>query len=62
MKKITADRKQEILRQVNRGLEWQFESYTWASMIDDVMITDRFTKEEITWAKENTGYKAYICE
>jgi hypothetical protein len=60
---ISKERKQEILRQINKGLEWQFESYTWADMIDDCMDNGLgFTKEEINWAKNNTGYNAYICE
>jgi len=59
--KLTNKRKQEILRTVNKGLEWQFESYTWSQMIADCMEVG-FTKEEIAWAKYHTGYKAYICE
>jgi hypothetical protein len=60
--KLTKERKQEILRHISKGLEWQFESYTWANMIDDCLLDTLFTKEEIKWAKYNTGYKAYICE
>jgi hypothetical protein len=59
--KISNERKQEILRRVNKGLEWQFEIYSWADMITDCLCID-FTLEEIEWAKENTGYNAYICE
>jgi hypothetical protein len=60
--KIPKDRKQEILRQVNKGLECQFEIYSWANMIDDCLSEREFSKEEIDWAKNNTGYSAYICE
>lgn len=61
--KLTKERKQEILRQVNKALEWQFETYTWADMINDCMDNGLgFTKAEIEWAKNNTGYKAYISE
>jgi hypothetical protein len=62
MKKLTHDRKQEILRQVNKGLEWQFETYSWSHMINDALSGIGFTKEEIEWAKDHTGYKAYISE
>jgi hypothetical protein len=60
--KLTNKRKQEILRQVNKGLEWQFDTYSWSNMISDCMLSPEFSKEEIEWAKENTGYQAYICE
>lgn len=57
---MTNKRKQEILRQVNKGLEWQFDSYSWADMIEDALGAD-FTPEEKRWAKEHTGYNAYEC-
>jgi len=56
---IDKDRKQEILRQVNKALEFQFETYSWADMISDI---PDLTPEEVKWASENTGYNAYICE
>lgn len=55
-------RKVEILRAVNKALEWQFSNYSWADMIDDGLPAPTFNKEEREWAKNNTGYKAYICE
>jgi hypothetical protein len=56
---INQERKQEILRQVNKALEFQFETYSWANMINDI---PDLTAEERKWAEENTGYSAYICE
>jgi hypothetical protein len=56
---INNDRKQEILRQVNKALEYQFETYSWFDMIKDI---PDLSEEEIKWASENTGYSAYICE
>jgi hypothetical protein len=56
---INQERKQEILRQVNKALEFQFETYSWANMINDI---PDLTVEERKWAEENTGYSAYICE
>ena len=56
---IDKDRKQEILRQINKALEFQFETYSWADMISDI---PDLTPEEVKWASENTGYNAYICE
>ena len=58
---MTNKRKQEILRQINKGLEWQFETYTWANMVNDCLLINDFTKKEIEWAKIHTGYKAYLC-
>lgn len=56
---LNEDRKQEILRQVNKALEFQFETYSWFDMIKDI---PDLTEEERKWASENTGYSAYICE
>jgi len=56
---ITRERKQEILRQINKALEAQFEIYSWAHMIEDIPELD---VNERIWAKNNTGYKAYVCE
>jgi len=52
--------KEKILRLLNKALEYQFDcGYGWSNMIDD---TEDLTPEEKAWAKENTGYQAYICE
>lgn len=56
---LNEDRKQEILRQINKALEYQFETYSWFDMIKDI---PDLTEEERKWASENTGYSAYICE
>lgn len=53
------NRKQYILNRVGKGLDYQFEIYSWFQMINDVLKED-FTEEEIKWAKENICYKAYI--
>jgi hypothetical protein len=60
MIRLTEEKKHEILRLINKGLEWQFSVYSWEDMIDDCLVN--FTKEEINWAKHHTGYKAYIYE
>jgi len=59
MGKISKDRKREILRQVNKALEAQFETYSWQDMMNDI---PDLSPEERKWAAENTGYKAYISE
>ena len=56
---INQERKQEILRQVNKALVYQFETYSWLDMIKDI---PDLSPEEQKWASENTGYSAYICE
>jgi hypothetical protein len=58
---MTKKRQQEILYRVNRGLEFQFDTYSWAHMIEDALSSMEFTRDEIEWAKEHTGYKSYIC-
>ena len=57
---MTEDRKQEILRLINIALEAQFSMYSWDDLINDALID--FTDEDRKWAKNNTGYEAYICE
>ncbi len=46
-----------ILRQVSKALEYQFETYSWENMINDIQD---LTLEEKRWAKDHTSYKAYI--
>jgi len=53
MKKID---KEFILNRVGKALDCQFETYTWEDMLNDCDLT----QEELEWAKENIGYKAYI--
>ena len=50
--------KDYILSRVSKGLECQFEIYSWDNMIDDLDLT----KKEKEFAKNNIGYKAYIIE
>lgn len=48
---IDKDRKQEILRQINKALEFQFETYSWADMISD--IPDLTAEEHLNkWVNE----------
>ena len=47
---------EEILNIVGKALDYQFESYSWFDMIDDIMD---LTKEEKDYAKEEISYKAY---
>lgn len=47
-----------VLREVNKLLEAQFNSFSWADMIN---CSDILSSEEKAWAKEHTGYGAYIC-
>ena len=56
-KVITRQKQDIILALINKALEYQFEIYSWANMIDDI---PDLTPEERKWAKENTGYKAYF--
>jgi histidinol phosphatase-like PHP family hydrolase len=56
MKELKRNRR-EILRLVNKALDYQFESYSFAHMIDDIMD---LSDEEKKWAKENLTYKAYV--
>jgi len=58
---MTKKRQKEILYRVKKGLDYQFDIYSWSTMIEDALSSMEFTKEEIEWAKEHTGYKAYIC-
>ena len=58
LKKPKMKLKREILRLVNQGLEAQFDIYSWAQMIDDIDVLTGVEKE---WAKNHTGYRAYIC-
>ena len=39
---------------VSKALDYQFEGYSWESMIDDI---DDLTNEERKWAKEHLTYK-----
>lgn len=48
---------EEILNIVGKSLDYQFESYSWFDMIDDIMD---LTEEEKDFAKENISYKAYM--
>jgi len=48
--------KNYILNQVSKALDYQFELYSWEDMLNDCDLTI----EELEWAKENIGYKAYI--
>lgn len=51
--------KQDVLRRVNKALEYQFQSsYSWFDMLDDCDLTPN----ELKWARENVSYKAYIVE
>lgn len=59
MEKPSKERQQEILRLINKALEYQFESYSWSHMLRDI---PDLTKKECRWAEQNTGYQAYICE
>ena len=56
-KKIEID-KYYVLNRVSKGLEYQFEGYTWFDMLDDCGLSP----EELTWAKEHICYKAYILD
>jgi len=51
--------KEKVLREVNKALEAQFDTFSWSDMIN---CCDDLSPEEKAWAKENTGYQAYICE
>ena len=53
MKKID---KEYVLNRVSKALDCQFEIYTWEDMLNDCELS----QDELTWAKENIGYKAYI--
>lgn len=46
-----------LVEKVSNALSYQFESYTWGDMIDDI---PDLTPEERDWAKVNIGYKTYI--
>ena len=50
--------KQYLLERVGKGLDCQFEMYSWDKMIDDAL--EDCTKEEKEWAKTHISYKAYI--
>jgi hypothetical protein len=56
MTKFSKIEQASILRIVQKGLEIQFDIYSWDNMIDDLELT----KEEAYWAKKNISYKAYI--
>jgi hypothetical protein len=46
----------EILYEVNKGLEAQFISYSWYNMIDDLQLS----KAEKEWAKQHTTFRAVM--
>ncbi len=46
----------EVVRQVKKGLESQFETYSWDQMIDDLDLTP----EEKAWAKQHTEYAVHV--
>lgn len=46
--------REQILYLVNKALGYQFETYSWMNMIDDI---EDLTTEEKEWAKEHTTYK-----
>ena len=48
--------KDYILNRVGKGLDSQFECYSWEQMIKDCELTP----EEEKWAIENIGYRIYI--
>ena len=50
--------KDYVLERVKKALECQFESYSWEEMLDDCELT----KEELKFAEEHIGYKAYIID
>lgn len=58
MKKKIAIDKDYVLNRVSKGLEYQFESYTWFDMLEDCNLTP----EELKWAQEHICYKAYILD
>ena len=43
-----------VLYKVQKGLESQFDNYSWDTMIDDLELT----KAEKEWAHHHTGYRA----
>jgi hypothetical protein len=46
----------EVARIVKKGLESQFETYSWEHMIDDLDLT----REEKAWAKRHTEYAVRV--
>ena len=42
---------------VEKALGYQFETYSWSDMIDDIEDLD---EEEKQWAKEHTTYSLFI--
>ena len=44
--------KEKITDTIRKGLEWQFDNYSFGDMINDLDLTD----EEKKWAKENLTY------
>jgi len=57
MKKTIVD-KDIVLNRVAKGLDYQFEIYSWYKMLEDCGLT----KEELEYAKEHIGYRAYITD
>lgn len=53
IKKVNKD---YVLNRVAKALDSQFELYSWFDMLDDCDLT----KEELKYAKEHIGYRAYI--
>ena len=49
--------KERILELVGKALDYQFCTYSWLDMIDDI---EDLTPEEKEWAKEHISYRAYI--
>lgn len=46
----------KILNIVGKGLDRQFELYSWENMINDLDLT----VEEKKWAKKHLCYKVYV--
>jgi hypothetical protein len=57
MKKVDKD---YVLQRVAKSLDIQFELYSWEKMLEDTFLPNE--KEELKYAKEHIGYKAYITD
>lgn len=49
--------KERTLEVVGMALNYQFDTYSWHDMIDDIT---GLSDEEKDWAKEHICYKAYV--
>ena len=47
---------EKVAYTVKKGLEAQFETYSWEDMIDDLGLT----RDEAAWAKEHTTYAVKV--